>query len=78
LLDGVREADEKIGVDRFLEDNIVDARKRLAFRLFMDDFPYKSGRSVSIAKALGIDEKTARQWIEDTQERLKKKIGGLT
>lgn len=36
LLDVVRAADEQIDVDRFLEENIKDSQKRLAFRLFMD------------------------------------------
>ncbi|MGH7015274.1 MAG: hypothetical protein ACREEL_14185 [Stellaceae bacterium] len=43
LLDGVRDADQKIDVDRFLEENVADDRKRLAFRLFMDRIPYKLG-----------------------------------
>lgn len=75
LLDGVRDLDQQIDVDRFLEENIADDRKRLAFRLFMDDFPYKSKKSKSIAEALGIDEKTARDWIEEVQELLKPKVG---
>jgi hypothetical protein len=40
--------------------------------------PFKSKKSDSIAKALGIDEKTARQWIEEIQALLKEKIGDLT
>ncbi len=78
LLDGVRAADEQIDVDRFLEENIKDDRKRLAFRLFMDDLPFKSKKYDSIAKALGIDEKTARLWIEEIQNQLKNKIGDST
>ncbi len=78
LMDGVRDLDQQIDVDRFLEENISDDRKRLAFRLFMDDVPYKSKKSNSIAEALGIDEKTARQWIQEVQEQLKQKVGEKT
>ncbi len=75
LVDGVRAAEQQI--DRFLEINIADDRKRLAFRLFMDELPFKSTRSDSIAKALGIDESTARQWIKEIQVQLIAKIGDL-
>jgi RNA polymerase sigma factor (sigma-70 family) len=78
LLDGVRAADEQIDVDRFLEENIKDGRKRLAFRLHMDGLPFKSKKYDSIAKALGIDEKTVRLWIEEIQQQLKNKIGDST
>lgn len=76
LMDSVREFDEQIDVNRFLEENISDDRKRLAFRLFMDGVPYKSKKSNSIAKALGVDEKKAREWIHDVREQLKGKVGG--
>ena len=49
---------------------IPDGRKRLAFRLFMDDVPYKSKKTRSIASALGIEEKTAREWIKEVQALL--------
>jgi hypothetical protein len=75
LLDGVRDLDEQIDVDRFLQENITDDRKRLAFRLFMDDLPYKSNKSNSISKALGVDEKTARGWIQEIQQNLKLQLG---
>nr|WP_294522481.1 hypothetical protein [uncultured Rhodopila sp.] len=78
LLDGVQAANRQIDIDRFLETNIADDRKRLAFRLFMDEMPFKSSKSDSIAKALGIDEKTARQWIEEIRTQLEKKIGDLS
>lgn len=78
LLDGVRAADERIDVDRFLEANIADDRKRLAFYLHMDGLPFKSKKYDSIAKALGIDEKTVRLWIEEIQQQLKDKIGDST
>jgi hypothetical protein len=44
----------------------------------MDDVPFKSKKHHSIAKALGIDEKTARLWIEEIKAQLKEKIGDLT
>ena len=43
----------------------------------MDELPFKSAKSDSIAKALGIDEKTARQWVEEVRTQLEKKIGDL-
>ena len=54
LLDGVRATDQQIDTDRFLAENIKDDQKRLAFRLYMDDVPFKSKKHHSIAKALGI------------------------
>ena len=77
LLDTVRAAEQRIDIDRFLETNVPDHHKRLAFRLFMDEVPFKSVKSDSIAKALGIDEKTARQWVEEIRAQLEKKIGDL-
>lgn len=76
LLDGVRDADENIDVARLLEEHIPDYKKRFAFRLHMDDIPYKSKKAsvTSIAKALGIDEKTARDWIKEVTEILKAKM----
>ncbi len=78
LLDGVRATDQQIDTDRFLAENIEDDQKRLAFRLYMDDVPFKSKKHHSIAKALGIDEKTARLWIEEIKAQFKEKIGDLT
>lgn len=78
LLDEVRATDQQIDTDRFLAENITDDQKRLAFRLYMDDVPFKSKKHHSIAKALGIDEKTARLWIEEIKAQLKEKIGDLT
>jgi DNA-directed RNA polymerase specialized sigma24 family protein len=66
--------DERIDVDRILE-NVTDGNKRLAFRLFMDGVPYKSKKSNSIAEALGISERTAREWIKEAQELLQRKMG---
>jgi hypothetical protein len=61
--------DEKMDVERILEQ-VKDDRKRLAFRLFMDDVPFKSKKSASIAEALGISEKTAREWVKEVQDLL--------
>ena len=62
---------EFIDVEQVLEQ-IQDSQKRLAFRLFMDGVPYKSKRSASIAEALGISEKTAREWVKEVQDQLSK------
>jgi hypothetical protein len=74
LLHGVRDADEEIDVESVLA-NVTDYRKRLAFRLYMDDVPFKSKKANSIAKALGISDKTAEHWIGEVQELLKTKVG---
>jgi hypothetical protein len=78
LLDGVRDTDQQIDVDRFLEENIADDRKRLAFRLYMDGVPFKSKRTNSIAKTLGVSDKTAEHWIAEVQEILRRKLGDRT
>ena len=75
LLHSVRDLDQQIDVDRFLEENVPDPKKRLAFRFFMDDVPFKSKRGGSIAGALNIDESTARLWVHEIQAMLKKKLG---
>ncbi len=71
LFDGVRRADQQIDANRILE-RVSDPRKRLAFGLFMDEVPYQSKREkvYSIAQALGISEKTARQWVEEVRQLL--------
>jgi len=61
--------EESTDVKNIIEQ-ITDDQKRLAFRLFMDDVPYKSKKSASIAEALGISEKTAREWVKEVQELL--------
>jgi hypothetical protein len=61
--------DEGLDVENILEQ-VTDARKRLAFRLFMDVVPFKSKKSASIAEALGISEKTAREWVKEVQDLL--------
>ncbi|HEX3880488.1 MAG TPA: hypothetical protein VHW24_26080 [Bryobacteraceae bacterium] len=69
--DGVRDANEQIDVDRILE-RVPDPRKRLAFWLFMNDVPYESKRKdvTSIARALGVSDKTAREWVEEVRHFL--------
>ena len=73
LLDGVRELDDEIDFERFLIDLVPDPKKRLALRLAMEDVPYKSGKAHSIAKAVGVDESTVRDWIAQVREELKKR-----
>jgi DNA-directed RNA polymerase specialized sigma24 family protein len=64
---------------------ITDDRKRLAFCLFLEDFPYGSKKTASIAEAVGISSKTAEHWIEEliallqqteeAKELINKKVG---
>jgi hypothetical protein len=70
LLDGVRDTDERIDVQRLLEV-VTDDRKRLAFYLHMDRVPYKSIKGHSIAKAINKSAETAKDWVEEVQELLK-------
>jgi hypothetical protein len=67
--DPSRDLDESMDVENILEQ-VQDDRKRLAFRLFMDGVPFKSKKSASIADALGISEKTAREWVKEVQDLL--------
>jgi hypothetical protein len=69
--------EEHLDVETALEA-IADPKKRLAFRLHMDGVPAKSTKSLSISKALGISDKTARLWIEEAQELLKQTLGDRT
>ncbi len=69
LLDGVRDLDQRIDIKHFLK-SVPDERKRLAFYLRMDDVPYGSKRGNSIARALGISAKTAKEWVEEVQKIL--------
>ncbi len=69
--------DEEIDVEAALE-HIEHPRKRLAFRLFMDGVPFKSTKGPSIEKALGISERTAREWVKEAQEILKKYKGDVS
>ncbi|QOJ14010.1 MAG: sigma-70 family RNA polymerase sigma factor [Planctomycetia bacterium] len=68
---------QQVEVNEILE-MIPDWRKRLAFSLHMDGVPCKSIRGASIAKALDISEKTARQWIKEIQQLLKTKLGDVS
>jgi hypothetical protein len=73
LFDGVNDFIEQMDVDSLLKKHVPDERKRLAFRLFMDDVPYKTKRKAtthSIADAMGIDESTAREWVKEVKEIL--------
>lgn len=74
LMDDVNQNQEQIYVDRLLEKHIANPHKRLAYRLHMNGVPAKSKRTMSIASALGIDESTARLWIEEVTEILKTKV----
>lgn len=76
-VDRVGDIDEQLDVESILE-RIPDYRKRLAFRLYMDGVPFKSTRSDSIAEAVGISERTARQWIKEAQELLKRQMGDVS
>ncbi|HEY8949461.1 MAG TPA: hypothetical protein VIM56_11300 [Rhizomicrobium sp.] len=75
LMDGVRDLDQTIDVNRFLEEHIPEYKKRLAFYLHMQGLPHKSKKGDSIARALGISSKTATRWIEEVQETLRTAIG---
>lgn len=66
--------DESLYVEEMLS-RIPDERKRLAFRLYMDGIPFKSGRTPSISKALGVSSKTAEKWVEEVQAQLKLIVG---
>lgn len=77
LFDGVNNFIEQMDVDRLLKKHVPDERKRLAFRLFMDDVPHKTKRKAtthSIADALGIDESTARAWVKEVTEILSAQV----
>lgn len=67
--DSSRVLDESLDVENILE-TVKDPRKRLAFRMFMDGVPFKSKKSASIAEALVISEKTAREWVKEVQDLL--------
>ena len=73
LLDGVQELDDLIDFDRDLATLIPDWRKRTAIRLLMEGVPRKSKKLYSVAKALGVDESTVRNWISEVGEELKKR-----
>jgi hypothetical protein len=66
---GARQLEEQVDVQRVLA-NITDDRKRQAFRLYMDGYPFGSTRTPSIATAVGISVKTAEAWIAELIEFL--------
>ena len=71
LSDGMKDMDEKINVERIL-DCVSNPSKRMAFHLYMDGVPYKTKKKnvESIAQALDISEKTARDWVKEVRQLL--------
>jgi hypothetical protein len=69
LFDAMRQLESHLDVERVLS-HISDDRKRLAFRLFMEDVPNGSKRTLSIAQAVGISPKWAEVWIAEMIELL--------
>jgi transcriptional antiterminator len=53
-------------------ERIPDPRKRLAFYLYMNDVPYHSKKKNvhTIAQALNVSDRTARDWVEEVRESL--------
>ena len=66
--DGLIDVDERLDVERIL-GCVRNERKRLAFHLFMNGAPFKTKREnvESIAEAIGISERTAREWVKEVQ-----------
>jgi hypothetical protein len=69
LYEAMLHLEAHVDVERILS-RITDDRKRLAFRLFMEDMPFGSKKTESIAKAVGISSKWAEHWIEELKELL--------
>jgi hypothetical protein len=69
-----QELDEQMDLEHLLS-HVTDERKRLAFRLYMEDYPLESKRSTSIATELGVSAKTAGQWIEEVRAQLRDTVG---
>jgi RNA polymerase sigma factor (sigma-70 family) len=69
--------DQEIDVEAALEQ-IANPQKRLAFRLHMEGVPFKSKKGASIEEALGVSERTAREWVKEAQEILKKYKGDVS
>jgi hypothetical protein len=69
LFEAMRQLESYLDVERVLA-HITDDRKRLAFRLFMEDVPNGSKRTLSIAQAVGISPKWAEVWITELIELL--------
>jgi DNA-directed RNA polymerase specialized sigma24 family protein len=67
---------EQVVYVEHLLSKIPDPRKCLAFRLHMDGCPITSDKGTeSIARTLGVSDKTTRAWIAEVQALLKKEIG---
>lgn len=64
--------DESVHVEQIL-DTIPDARKRLAFRLYIDGCQIEGEDSIS--EAVGRTPRTVSTWIRETQALLSAKIG---
>jgi DNA-directed RNA polymerase specialized sigma24 family protein len=58
-------------IDRLLQQAVPDLRKRLAFSLDLEQVPFDAKKGASIAKALGVNEKTARDWVDEVKKELK-------
>ena len=71
-LGGPFEQEQMIDVKRILM-SIPDIRKRLAFVLHMEQVPADSKKVKSIARACGVNEKTAREWIDEVVAFLRSK-----
>lgn len=69
---------QQIDVVRLLKAHVPDERKRHAFLLHMEQVPFKSKKPNvrTIAKAMNIDESTARKWIEEIQKTLQNALRG--
>jgi hypothetical protein len=67
---------EQVAYVEHLLSKIPDPRKCLAFRLHMAGCPITSDKGTeSVARTLGVSDKTARAWISEVQALLKKEIG---
>lgn len=64
---------EQVAYVEHLLSKIPDPRRCLAFRLHMEGCPITSDKGPeSIARTLGVSDKTARAWIDEVQTLLKK------
>ena len=73
LLAEVEVMTQQLDVTRILA-KVPDYRKRLAFRLFMDQVPVGGNKPVTIARTLGVDRKTIEHWIAEVREFLKTQV----
>ena len=72
--DSHRIMDEHVRVEQLLR-RIDDPRKRLAFRLHMEELAKGSKKGASIAKVVGRSAKTVGEWITEIEEQLKEILG---